>query len=149
MDISIREAVDIDLNLILSMMDDFNTTFDYSFNSDQTSKNLEHFISSEDLGRLWLILGNGDAIGYIVLAYGFSFEYGGRDAFIDEFFVTESFRGKGYGKKVLTLVSKAASDLGVRAIHLEVENDNEQAYSLYEQHGFQSQKRSLLTYKLK
>jgi len=36
------------------------------------------------MGRVWLIQYQGQVIGYVILTLGYSLEYGGRDAFIDE-----------------------------------------------------------------
>jgi len=60
----------------------------------------------------------------VVLAFGFSFEYKGRDAFIDELFLKEAYRKKGIGGQTMRFVEQQAKELGVHAIHLEVEKSN-------------------------
>ena len=42
------------------------------------------------------------AVGYLVLTLGYSLEYGGRDAFIDEVYIRSSYRGRGIGTAALT-----------------------------------------------
>jgi hypothetical protein len=48
-------------------------------------------------GLAWLIPDSATAVGYTVLCFGYSLEYLGRDAFIDEFYLVESHRGRGRG----------------------------------------------------
>ena len=83
--------------------------------------------------------------GYLILTFGFSLEYGGRDAFIDEFFIATPHRGRGLGKAALEEVARLAPGLGVHAIHLEVADNNHGAESLYSRQGFYRHNRRLMT----
>ncbi len=130
---------------LLRMMSDFYAIDDYQFNHESASKNVDHFTGNDDLGKLFMIQYDQQVVGYIILTFGFSFEYGGRDAFIDEFFIEEDFRNMGVGDVVLDLIAVAAEVLSVQAIHLEVEMHNENASKLYIKKGFQSNNRKLLT----
>src|SRR3989338_432197 len=48
-------------------------------------------------GRLWLICDRGRPIGYVVLTFGFSLEYGGREAIVEELYLVPSRRRRGIG----------------------------------------------------
>lgn len=89
------------------------------------------------------------AVGYIVLAFGFSFEYQGHDGFIDECFIKDGYRKKGIGGKAMEIVEAEAATLGIRALHLEVERDNEKGNRLYVKQGYRNNNRLLLTKRLK
>jgi GNAT superfamily N-acetyltransferase len=106
---------------------------------------LAAFLGTESLGRLWVILSDGEAVGYLILTLGFSFEYGGYDAFIDEVYVRQSHRGKGIGTVALAFAEEVCRTFGVRALHLEVERENTNAHSLYRKVGFADHDRSLMT----
>lgn len=93
-------------------------------------------IHDTTLGGIWLIRWDEKDVGYIVLTFGYSLEFGGRDAFIDEFFVVERYRGRGIGKRTLELVESMCRANGVKALHLEVERSNATAQGLYERCGF-------------
>ena len=80
----------------------------------------------------------------LVLAFGYSLEYHGRDAFLDEFFIEEDYRGKGHGKKMLTRAENAAKKLGIKAIHLEVTRHNDPVIPFYKREGFQDHDRYLM-----
>jgi len=91
-------------------------------------------------GRIWFIEADDAPVGYVALCYGYSIEFGGRDAFVDEIYVAPAHRGRGIGATALHLLDVEARTLGVRAIHLEVDHGNPAA-RLYERVGFSSRDR--------
>jgi diamine N-acetyltransferase len=103
------------------------------------------FGGDESLGHVWLISYEGEAVGSLVLTLGYSLEYGGRDAFIDEVYIRESHRGQGIGQHALTFAENVCRSLGVRALHLEVERENTTAHGLYRKAGFVDHDRYLMT----
>jgi ribosomal protein S18 acetylase RimI-like enzyme len=114
------------------------------FDAPATREALERFLSNDFFGRAWLILDGGTPVGYIVLTFGYSLEYRGRDAFIDEFFIAASHRSRGWGRAAIAFVEDAARSLGVRALHLEVSHSNPRAYDFYRRAGFEDYSRHLL-----
>jgi GNAT superfamily N-acetyltransferase len=72
-------------------------------------------------------------------------EYGGRDAFIDEFFILEEHRGKGLGRMALKHAEKVAKVRGVKAVHLEVTQHNSSVIDMYRHAGFVDHDRYLMT----
>lgn len=96
------------------------------------------------LGRIWLIVVDGRQVGYAALCFGYSIEFRGRDAFVDEFFLVESARGRGLGSRVLAQVKRQAAALGIAALHLEVARDNDRARSLYRKWGFRAREQFML-----
>jgi ribosomal protein S18 acetylase RimI-like enzyme len=148
MSISLKEAALDDVPAILEMMAAFNAIDNYPFDKNLTLKNLKHFISTPNLGRLWIIYDSNVVAGYMVLAFAFSFEYKGRDAFIDEIYLKDEFRNKGIGKLAMSFVEQQAKSLGVKTLHLEVEQHNARANKIYIDQGFANNGRMLLTKKL-
>ncbi|MDW7692665.1 GNAT family N-acetyltransferase [Flammeovirgaceae bacterium SG7u.111] len=98
---------------LLEMMEEFYAIDSYPFDPDKASRLIEELIATPALGRLWLTFQGEELVGYIVLAFGFSFEYAGRDAMIDEFFIKEPARGKGLGKATLEYVELQAKAVGI------------------------------------
>ncbi len=129
----------------LDMIRDFYLIDGYGFDRDQAAINFQEMMDHDHLGRFWVLQVKEEIIGYLILTFGYSFEYGGRDAFIDEFYLKEAFRGKGLGTEILTLLDGYAKELNVNAIHLEVERTNQAGNSLYLKTGFKGNDRSLLT----
>lgn len=87
-------------------------------------------------GAMWWIEADGQRVGYVAVCFGFSLEFGGRDAFVDELYVVPEARGRGAGRAALAAAMRAAAAHGVRALHLEVGRTNARARALYESLGF-------------
>lgn len=145
MNINLKPATSDMMPDLLTLMNAFNQFFDCPFDKEIGRKNMTTFINNPELGKIWGIYANNQLNGYVVLALGFSFEYQGRDAFIDELYLIENYRAKGIGSKVLEMVSIQAKQLNVNAIHLEVEQDNISGNKLYNRHGFKNNGRILMT----
>jgi len=144
MDINFKPAEIKHLDVALKMMQDFHAIDEYPFDENIIKPLLLSFINNENSGRFWLIEVDEKIAGYIVLAFGFSFEYLGRDAFIDEFYIEENFRDQGVGQRVLDFVFKEAKMLNIKVLHLELEKHNMSGYHLYLKNGFKDNNRFLL-----
>ena len=87
----------------------------------------------------------GEPAGYAVLTLGWSIEYGGLVAMVDELFVEEAHRGRGLGAWALRRLDAEARRLGVVRLFLEVESYNRRAKALYARIGYDDRKRSLMS----
>jgi GNAT superfamily N-acetyltransferase len=58
---------------------------------------LEGLLHAPQLGGWWFLESDGRTAGYLVLTIGFSLEFAGRFALLDEFFVVPESRGQGIG----------------------------------------------------
>ncbi|MEW6127861.1 MAG: GNAT family N-acetyltransferase [Acidobacteriota bacterium] len=148
MAIDFRSARLTDIEWLLAAMREFYAIDGYPFDEAITRRNLEKFIADETLGKLWLIENDAKPIGYLVLTFSFSFEFRGRDAFLDELFIDAHFRGQGIGKTAMRFLEERCREYGVQALHLEVERENIAAQKLYKQFGFQDHDRYLMTKRL-
>ena len=144
MNINLRVAEEADLNQILAYARIYHE-FEGVIQSDvSTETALRPLLGQNALGRLWLICLGSQPIGYIVICYGYSIEFAGRDALVDEMFITNEHRGNGFGKAALSLVKSEAAALGIRVLHLEVGRTNERAQRLYHSAGFVQRERFFL-----
>ena len=105
---------------------------------------LQTLLADRELGGIWLIETDGALAGYIALCRGFSIEFNGFDAFVDEFFLLPEFRGQGIGGQVLAQIAGVARGLDINALHLEVARDNQPAQALYRSAGFEARDKYLL-----
>ena len=140
-----RLASSADIERLVDFMRQFYAIDDYSFDEPIARRVLHQIVEDTSLGRIWLIYHEETAIGYIVLTFGFSLEYHGRDAFIDELFLLGAYRGQGIGSKIMQFVLDACPALGIHALHLEVEPENHAGLRLYRKHGFERHDRHLMT----
>ena len=144
---TIRSATPADLDTVVPLMSAFYDYFGYPHDLATQQRVVADFLANPHYGTLYLIEDEGQPIGYLALTYGFTFEFDGRDAFVDEFFVLEPYRNRGVGRYALQFIQQQAPALGVNALHLQTEAHNGRAKQLYESLGFADKQRSTLTWR--
>jgi ribosomal protein S18 acetylase RimI-like enzyme len=108
---------------------------------------LARLLGDRSLGGVWIVEDDGVAIGHAVVTFGYDLEFAGRDAWLTEFWIDDTARGRGAGTTALALLDAELRTHGVAAYHLQVRSDNP-ALRLYERHGFSRVPRLLLTRRL-
>jgi GNAT superfamily N-acetyltransferase len=134
-----------DLATLQEMVQEFHAIENLPFDQAVDRAVLTQFLSDATLGQAWMIQQADQVIGYIVLTLGYSLEFRGRDAFLDEFYIRAPYRGQGIGTQTLAFVEQACRSLGVRALHLEVDFQNPDAQRLYDRVGYERHSRFLMT----
>ena len=137
-----------DISIITQMTQDFYAIDNYPMDVEVAKTLFQEFISNEHLGKSWLIYSENEIVGYIILTFIFSFEYGGKIAFVDELFIKETARGKGIGKEAIQFIQREVPKLSLKLLYLEVEPHNENAQKLYLAHDFELHNRKLMKYKV-
>ncbi|MEP2640242.1 GNAT family N-acetyltransferase [Roseobacter sp.] len=87
-------------------------------------------------GAAYLIGPARAPIGYVVITFGWSLEFGGLDGFIDEIFIRPGVRGRGIASETLQSLPRALAGAGLKALHLEVKRDDDATHRLYARAGF-------------
>lgn len=144
MNIQLQRAAPHHLTKVLPLVAAYHA-FEHIDSSVQgRSAAVRHLLQNPDLGGIWLIEADTRLAGYIALCRGFSIEFNGYDAFVDELFLLPEFRGRGVGKQVLAQIGGEARKLDINALHLEVARDNRAARKLYAGAGFAARDKYLL-----
>jgi GNAT superfamily N-acetyltransferase len=148
-ELSYRAAAAADIDLLLRLMKSLQQDDPWSvpFREDRVREILLELLESPHAGRAFLIFARDLCLGYLVLSFDFSLEYGGKNAWIDELFVERAFRGKSVGSKTLEFAFQAARELGAKVLHLEVNRGNP-AIDLYRRHGFEEHDRHWMSKRL-
>ena len=76
-------------------------------------------------------------MGYVIFCYGWSIEFGGAEAILDELYLCPTMRGRGLGTIALRERIAALKVAGIILITLEVDHNNLAAQSLYRDMGFE------------
>ena len=114
----------------------FSTEF---YNSSAVDKPVpkEHFeqgfdemMRSDVYVQGYMLVCDGNNVGYCVTMKTYSVEAGGITIWIDELFVLEEYRSKGLGRELFKYIEENG-DKKLRRIRLEVELENGRAISLY------------------
>lgn len=120
----------------------FSTEF---YNSSAVDKPVprEHFeqgfdemMRSDVYVQGYMLVCDGNNVGYCVTMKTYSVEAGGITIWIDELFVLEEYRSKGLGRELFKYIEENC-DKKLRRIRLEVELENGRAISLYKKMGFE------------
>jgi GNAT superfamily N-acetyltransferase len=134
-----------DLETLVPLVRDYYEYDRHYFDESIVRAALTWFLNDETLGRAWLIEVNGVVVGYMILTLGYSLNYLGRDTFVDELFIQESWRGRGLGRAALAFLEAWGREHGVKALHLEVEQANTTARAVYQALGFEDHDQYLMT----
>jgi GNAT superfamily N-acetyltransferase len=134
-----------DIPRLVELMVEFYAESGHPCDPARAAAAFDQLVRDPRLGRVWLLEHAGRSVGYAVLTLGYSLEYGGRDAIVDDLFVQAPYRSRGLGTAAIEEAKRACIALGVRALHLEVARDNHGARELYRKAGFLDHDRLLLT----
>jgi len=140
-----RLAADSDADILLEFMQAYYAFDGHAFDREKARAALTMLLKDASLGFAWLILDGDKPAGYVVLCLGYSLEWLGRDAFIDEFYLNEEYRGRGWGQKTMEFVEAMARKAGIRTLHLEVVRQNTTALEIYRCLGFREHQSTFLS----
>jgi len=134
-----------DVEALLALHRDFFAEDHYPYHEEETRANLALLLRDPSLGRVLVIEDDGATAGYLVLTFGFSLEFSGRNGLVDELYVAPGYRGCGHGTRALAAAEELCRELGIRALHLVVERYKEAAQALYRRVGFVAYERNVMT----
>lgn len=140
-----RSAGPEDILLLVALMTEFYSEAATPLDSSRAAAAFGALLADDRLGRVWLIQAGKNDVGYVVVTFSYSMEFGGSNAFVDDLFIQAAFRGAGLGTTALQEVRAFCLARGVRALQLETGRDNAAAQALYRRAGFKVTDRQLLT----
>lgn len=140
-----RLAGESDTATLLKFMQQYYAFDGHGFDEKKAEAALTTLLRDSNLVRVWLILDAATAVGYVGICFGYSLEWLGRDAFVDEFCLLPDYRGRGWGRKAMAFVEDAARALNVRALHMEVVRKNATALQVYRKLGYKDRDSTFLS----
>jgi diamine N-acetyltransferase len=145
MGVTFRVAELGDSELLIGFMRQLYEHDRATFHAAAARQTLDDFLQDPSLGRIWLIELAEQAIGYVVITIGYSLEFHGRDAYVDELYISQDYRGQGIGTQTLLFLEEVCRSLNIKALHLEVEHNNTKAQEFYRKVGFCDRNYYLMT----
>ncbi|WP_170599587.1 GNAT family N-acetyltransferase [Ruegeria arenilitoris] len=144
MSAALRLARPEDLDRLMGLVAAFHAEAGIEQDPDQRRDALTPLLEGIPHGCIYLIGPSRAPLGYIILTFGWSVEFGGMDGFVDEIYIRPAIRGRGIATEVLLDLPKALAGAGLTALHLEVDRTNEAAHKLYLRTGFKPRDRYML-----
>ena len=96
---------------------------------------VQELLSHPEKGGITMFCGNNTVVGYAIVIYYWSNEYGGNIALIDEFYIKSAWRGKGIGINFLEHL--ATDNTGnLKGLLVEETPSNERVFIYYSRNGF-------------
>lgn len=134
-----------EIPILLDLMREFYAQTHMPFSESAARTSLGKMLTDPSNGELYLIFRGSDLAGYFALTFCFSLEFHGKFALLDELYIREPFRGQRLGKSVMTFAESECRKAGIKALRLEVGEDNQHAQALYSSVGLKKDSRFLFT----
>src|SRR6266404_5837349 len=96
-----KRATPNDVQELVTLMAEFYSESPYVLNPRRAAEAFSRLLADDRLGQAWFIEANSRTVGYVVVTFCYSMEYGGTCAVVDDFFIQPAFRGIGLGKAAL------------------------------------------------
>jgi len=138
-------ATETDFDRLMPMVAAYHAEEGIESDESHRAEAIRPLLQGSPLGAIWLIGPKMSPVGYVCACFGWSIELGGMDGFVDELWIREKVRGRGMGGDALVALQKALSEAGLRALHLEIGDENP-AERLYYRAGFRRRKFNLMTW---
>ncbi|MET0263155.1 MAG: GNAT family N-acetyltransferase [Rariglobus sp.] len=135
--------------IVLALMRDFYAEEHLVFDELIAQRAVRELLAQPQLGFVILLEISGEVVGHATLTFGFSLEFHGRFALLDELYIIPAKRGGGLGRRGLEIATDLARAQGVSSLRLEVNHANARARSVYLKAGFQDDRRDLFTHWLR
>ncbi|MEO1211181.1 MAG: GNAT family N-acetyltransferase [Cyanobacteria bacterium J06638_20] len=133
------------IETLMSLMGEFYAYEALPFDEQAARSALQLILTNDSYGCVYIIRIDEAIAGYLAITFGFSLEYGGRDAFLDEIYLRAAYRGRGIGTQSLQFAETICREQGIQALHLEAERKNIPAQAFYRNAGFVDHNRVLFT----
>ncbi|EBA07354.1 GNAT family N-acetyltransferase [Sagittula stellata] len=135
---SLHLATADDLPKLLPMVAGFHAEMEFGTDAEHHRAAIQPLLDGSPHGAIWLIGPRRAPVGYIAITFGWSLEFGGLDAIVDEIYIRPAVRGRGMGGEAVHGIAMALKDAGVRALHLEVDREDDKAQTFYARNKFKA-----------
>ncbi|MGB1034229.1 MAG: GNAT family N-acetyltransferase [Paracoccaceae bacterium] len=125
-----------DLERLLPLVEAFHAESGFDSTEEHRATAVSPLLNGSPYGAIWIIGPRKSPVGYIAVTMGWSLEFGGLDAIVDEFYVRPAVRGRGMGGEALRSLAKALAGGDVRALHLEADKSRMDLVRFYKRCGF-------------
>ncbi len=134
--LTIRKIKSTEKQEVINMMRTFYATPFVSTNGSEEifDANLEACINNSPYLEGYVLVENGEILGYGMLAKSFSTEFGKPCIWVEDLYIKDEYRGGGIGSSFFKFIEELYPDCLFR---LEVESENERALNVYKKMGYE------------
>ncbi|WP_459130016.1 GNAT family N-acetyltransferase [Guggenheimella bovis] len=95
--------------------------------------------NEESPNHIFMIEYDGKVVGFMNSTYFYGVWAHGKVLYVDDFFLSEEYRGKGYGKRAINELIEWLKENGYKRLQLMAELTNPKASKFYEKEAFDKQ----------
>ncbi|MCC1494390.1 GNAT family N-acetyltransferase [Cognatishimia sp. F0-27] len=133
---SLHLATEDDADRLLAMVAAFHGETGFESDEIRRAEAIGPLLDGSPHGAIWLIGPRRAPVGYIAVSFGWSLEYGGLDAIVDELYIRAAVRGRGMGGEALNALARSLREAGVKAMHLEAQREDTRLHGFYRRARF-------------
>ncbi|UWR41078.1 GNAT family N-acetyltransferase [Phaeobacter inhibens] len=133
-----------DLDRVLDLVAAFHQETGIASDDSLRRAAIEPLLEGLPYGAVYLIGPSRAPVGYIVVTFSWSVEFGGMDGFVDELYIRPPVRRRGIATEVLFALPRTLAEAGIKALHLEVDKNDDTARGLYTRARFEPRERYML-----
>jgi ribosomal protein S18 acetylase RimI-like enzyme len=134
-----------DIPTLLELMREFYPEQQMRLDEKAATAAAKELANDPALGEIYFIFRGVELAGYFALTFCFSLEFHGRFALLDELYVREGFRRQKLGKAAIALAEAICKKESIKALRLEVGQENAPARAFYRAAGLEQDARFLFT----
>jgi GNAT superfamily N-acetyltransferase len=134
--VTVRPAEHADGAALLALMRAQFREHHIDLSDEGITRAIEGVLRQPSWGRILVATLAGTPVGFAALSFMWTYEHGGRAAWLDELYVEPAQRGGGIGGTLLRAAYRVAADSGAATMDLEVDAGHRRAEQLYEREGF-------------
>jgi ribosomal protein S18 acetylase RimI-like enzyme len=116
--------------------------------SENIASTVRELARHPEKGKIVIFTSNGEIVGYAILIFYWSNEFGGNSVYIDELYVKREWRSRGIASRLFEYLSTFDPE-NTKALYLEVNPTNPRARDLYTRQGFAPPRTTLMLKRLR
>ena len=133
----IRDMIQEDKAIFMAMAKDFYSSkaVAHSIDVKIIETNFNTAINEPHLVRAYIIEDDDVPVGFALMSFYYATEVGGIVVSLEDIYLDETCRGKGFGSKFIEFMEKEYP--AAKRFHLEVTEENKRAIDLYKELGYE------------
>lgn len=135
---SFRVANSLDIPNLSKLLNElFSLEKEFIPNETLQKNALETIINDEKIGNILVCSYENRVVAMVNFLYSFSTALGSRVVILEDMIVSNEYRDKNIGSKLLEFAKEFAKSKGIERITLLTDDDNFKAHKFYEKNGFE------------
>ncbi len=131
MAVEIKNAEKRDFDQVFNLIKEFSV---FIKTPEKVSTTLDQMVRDKKLFKCLIALEDEKIIGYAFYFFGY-YSWTGKSLYLDDLYVTENYRGKNIGSKLLNAIIEIARKENCTKVRWQVSDWNRNAIEFYRKHG--------------